>query len=412
MTATAAPAPTQQNETLASLLRQPAYANRFKDVLGDRAGEFVSSVLSVGATMKDVEPNSIIAAAMIAASLRLPINRNLGFAWIVPYLQQGRRLAQFQMGYKGFIQLALRTGQYSRMNVRSVNAEAFGGFDDVGEPVILWDKIDEAKEPVGYAFAWKLVSGFAKVCYWSREKVEAHAERYSQAYRKGGETPWRTHFDQMAKKTVVKNELSHWGILSVEFQRAFEADQAIYDGEAVYIDNEEKPKAAPKAKPPLENRAKAQPGDGDDGPDIEAEAEQGLAPAPSSEAKDASQPQPQPPLPNEGPNKKGPAEAPDPPAEQPGPVPEAAPAPALQAEPPAQDGKPDQVITHELQRAGVAFDEFTDWLQNSGRYKDAKTMKAVSDLPADKAAEILALDPKGKRPLDRCLKMFGTNAET
>ena len=223
--------------TLSELLKAPAYAQRFRDVLKDRAEQFISSVLSVGNTMPDVEPKSILAAAMNAATLDLPVNKNLGFAWIVPYKHGNQKMAQFQMGYKGFIQLALRTGQYQRLNAKPINAEAFTGYDEVGEPIIDWDKLDETKPPIGYAIAWKLINGFTKVCYWSKAKVEAHAQRYSQAFKRD-DGPWKTHELEMSLKTVIKNELSKWGILSIQLERALRTDQAVIndDGEAAYVD--------------------------------------------------------------------------------------------------------------------------------------------------------------------------------
>lgn len=246
--------------TLSDLLKAPVYAQRFKEVLKDRAEQFISSVLSVGNTMPDVEPKSIIASAMNAAALDLPVNKSLGFAWIVPYKKGDQKLAQFQIGARGFIQLALRTGQYSRMNAKPINAEAFGGFDEVGEPVIYWDKVDELKPAVGYAFAWKLVNGFTKVCYWTKAKVEAHAQRYSQSYSKGHDSPWTTHFDKMSLKTVVKNELSQWGILSVQLERAFRTDQAVIqeDGEPEFIDASEiKPSKLVPEEPKKERKKKS-----------------------------------------------------------------------------------------------------------------------------------------------------------
>ena len=177
---------------------------------------------------------------MTAAALDLPVNKNLGFAWIVPYGGRDGKVAQFQMGWKGFVQLALRTSLYQRMNAKPINAEAFGGYDDVGEPKIIWENIDETKEAIGYVFAWKLTNGFTKVCYWPKSKVEGHAKRYSKAYQKGYDSPWKTHFDEMALKTVVKNELSRWGILSIQLERALKSDQATIkeDGEPDFIDAE------------------------------------------------------------------------------------------------------------------------------------------------------------------------------
>lgn len=230
--------PAIKEQTLSDLLKTPAYAQRFREVLKDRSDQFISSVLSVGNTMPDVEPRSIIASAMNAAALNLPVNKNLGFAWIVPYKKGGVKVAQFQMGYKGFIQLALRTGTYERLNAKPINQEAFAGFDSVGEPIIHWEKIDETKPTIGYVVAWKLVNGFTKVCYWDKAKVEAHAQRYSESYKGGFDSPWKSDFDKMAMKTVIKNELSRWGILSIELERALKTDQAVIkeDGEPEFID--------------------------------------------------------------------------------------------------------------------------------------------------------------------------------
>jgi recombination protein RecT len=354
-------ATTQQNETLASLLRQPNYANRFKEVLGERAGQFISSVLSVGATMKDVEPTSIISSAMIAASLDLPVNKNLGFAWIVPYMDKGRKVAQFQMGYKGFIQLALRTGQYSRMNVRGVNAEAFGGYDDVGEPIIKWDQLDESKESVGYVFAWKLINGFTKVCYWRKAEVEAHAQRYSQSYRGKFESPWKTHFDAMAKKTVVKNELSRWGVLSVQFQEALNADQAAdVDGEASYVDAPESEPVKPAKKPPLESKPEAK--------TIELKAE-----VKAAEPKAETPPKPQ----AEAPPKPEPAEP------QPKPTPADAASDDGDLGPKSAAVTPQKIIGTFLESNGIEFDAFRSWLGNSGRYRDASSMATIDDCPTE-----------------------------
>lgn len=229
-----------ERETLDAILQRPGYVKRFAEVLRDRAPQFMSSILAVGRTMPDVEPKSIVASAMIAATLDLPIEKGLGFAWIVPYRDGERKYAQFQLGWKGLVQLAQRSGMYQRMNAAPINAEALNGFDEVGEPRLDWTKMDLSKEAVGYMFAFRLTNGFTKVAYWSKTRVQSHAQRYSQSYRKG-QGPWKTNFDEMAMKTVVKNELSDWGILSVQWQLARRADQAIIkdiDAEPEYIDIE------------------------------------------------------------------------------------------------------------------------------------------------------------------------------
>ena len=229
--------------TIKSILARPEYQSRFKEVLGKRANQFVASVISLGNTLPvDVEPASVVAAAMTAAVLDLPVDKNLGFAWIVPYKKSGVNYGQFQMGYKGYIQLGLRSGQYKRMNAKAVNEEAVGGFDSVGEPVIDWTKIDETKPTVGYVFAFEMVNGFTKVAYWTKVKVEEHAKRYSQSFRGGYDSPWKSNFDRMALKTVIKNELSAWGILSIELQSASKFDQAVrkdIDAEPEFVDGTE-----------------------------------------------------------------------------------------------------------------------------------------------------------------------------
>lgn len=233
-------------------LSQPAFAKRFEEILGKRAPQFMASIVSVaGALPQDTEPTSIITSAIIAATLDLPIQKDIGMAFIVPYRNKGVMQAQFQIGWKGFVQLALRSGQYARLNARPINEEALAGFDDIGEPKIDWEKIDSSKPAVGYAVAWRLVNGFTKVCYWSKGRVEAHAKRYSQAYSKGYDTPWKSHFDEMAIKTVVKNELSDWGILSVEMRQASKFDQGVVvdvDSEAVAYPDREQIDDIPRAE--------------------------------------------------------------------------------------------------------------------------------------------------------------------
>jgi recombination protein RecT len=228
MTSTNTGVARKEPQTLKSMLRDPLYTKRFEEILGKRSAQFVSSVLSVGNSLgPDCDPTSIIASAMTAATLDLPVDKNLGFAWIVPYRKGSNKLAQFQMGYKGYVQLGLRTGQYERMNARVVNEEAFQGWDEVGEPIIDWSVIDESKPAIGYVFAFKLVNGFTKIAYWPKDRVETHAKRFSQSYKSGFDSPWKSDFDSMALKTVIKNELAKWGILSIEMVNAIKHDQAV-----------------------------------------------------------------------------------------------------------------------------------------------------------------------------------------
>lgn len=227
--------------TLKDILATPAYSDRIKQILGERAPQFCASLIQIGNSpgLRDVEPNSLIAGAMQAAALDLPIEKEFGFAHLVPYKKNGVKMAQFQMGYKGFIQLGMRSGQFKKMGAHAVNAEVYKGRDEVGDPIFDWEQLDETKPVVGYAFAFQLVTGFIKSVYWTKEKMEKHAKKYSQAYRMGYETPWKTNFDDMGLKTVVRNGLGKWGIMSVQIQKALTVDQTIQatiDAAPEYVD--------------------------------------------------------------------------------------------------------------------------------------------------------------------------------
>lgn len=246
-------------QSVKDFLALPAYKARFGEVLGARAPQFMASLVAISSqsNLANCEPRSVIASAMVAATLDLPIEKSLGFAHVVPY----GNVAQFQMAAKGYVQLALRSAQYQRMNAKPVNAEAFGGYDEVGEPRILWEFLDETKPVIGYVVAWKLVNGFTKIAYWPKTKVEAHAMQFSQAYKKKKmDSPWFTNFDKMALKTVVMNELRAWGILSVQMQTALKHDMAsqkdvdaepeYVDGETVDIASDANPQAEPQRPAP------------------------------------------------------------------------------------------------------------------------------------------------------------------
>lgn len=209
-----------------NLAEAPAYMGRFKQVLNDRAPQFVASLVQLvsgSSYLAQCDPNTIMAAAITAAALDLPIDKNLGFAHIVPYKGQ----AQFQMGYKGFTQLAIRTGQYKFLNYCVVHKGELIKYDELTGEVVLDPSKKESDEVVGYAAYFRLMNGYEHAEYWTKAECEAHAQKYSQAYKQGRETPWKTNFDSMALKTVIKSLLSHWGIMSIEMQRAIVQDQGV-----------------------------------------------------------------------------------------------------------------------------------------------------------------------------------------
>lgn len=237
---------------------------RFREVLGKKAPQFMASicnVVSASSQLKQCQPNSIMAAAFIAATFDLP--SNLGFAALVPYDKKfldpktgkwGRvKLAQFQMMYKGFIQLAIRTGEYEKMNCSAVYQDEIIDYNPItGECRFVTDfgsctqrANSKADKIVGY-YAWfRLIAGFTKELYMSRDEVLNHAKKYSTAYRydlndNKTSSKWSTDFDAMALKTVIKLLLSKWGILSVEMQKAITDDQKTFDenGNESYGDNQ------------------------------------------------------------------------------------------------------------------------------------------------------------------------------
>ncbi|MCM0648675.1 recombinase RecT [Clostridium swellfunianum] len=221
---------TQQSIGVKNILANINMKKKFEEILGKKAAGFMASMINISNTaLKDVEPYSIVSSGIIAATLDLPIDPNLGFAWIVPYNGKdasGNRIkkAQFQMGYKGFVQLALRTGQYKAINVIEIYKGQLKSWNPLTEELEFDFDSKENDEVMGYAAFFKLVNGFEKTVYWSKEDILKHAKRFSKTFNNG---PWQSDFDGMAKKTVLKNTLSKWGILSIEMQTALTADQAV-----------------------------------------------------------------------------------------------------------------------------------------------------------------------------------------
>lgn len=204
------------------LIDSPAVKKRFEEVLCEKAPQYMSSIVNLvnsDTNLKKCEPMSVISSCMVAATMDLPVDKNLGYAWIVPY---GNK-AQFQMGYKGYIQLALRTGQYKAINVVEIREGELIKWNPLSEEVDIDFNQRKSDKVIGYAGYFKLLNGFEKTVYWSKEEIEMHAKKFSKTYNfKNG--VWQTDFDSMAKKTVLRNLLSKWGILSIEMQKACSAD--------------------------------------------------------------------------------------------------------------------------------------------------------------------------------------------
>lgn len=217
---------------------------KFQEMMGKRATSFITSVLQIvsqNELLKNADPTSIYQAAAVAATLDLPLNNNLGFAYIVPYRDKDKgQVAQFQMGYKGFIQLAQRSGQF-----RSIASTAiYEGQIAEANPLDGY-QFDFTKKTsdkvVGYAAKFTLINGFEATHYMTIDQLSKHGKTYSKTFQKGFGL-WKDNFDAMASKTVLKLLLSKYAPLSVEMQKAVITDQAIvHDAETLdvtYIDNE------------------------------------------------------------------------------------------------------------------------------------------------------------------------------
>lgn len=218
----------------------PAVKQKFSEVLDGNGQQFVASLLSIVTNnnlLAKATNESIMTAAMKAATLKLPIEPSLGMAYIVPYNRNEKQgntwvkinEAQFQMGYKGFIQLAQRSGQIRNINCDIVYKEEFLRYDKVYGTLHLKEEQVDSGEVEGYFASLELINGFRKMIFWKKEKVIAHAQKYSKTYDKQigdfkSGTPWKTEFDAMAQKTLIKELLSKYAPLSIELQEAIMAD--------------------------------------------------------------------------------------------------------------------------------------------------------------------------------------------
>lgn len=237
--------------TVKGFMALPSTQKRVNDLLGDRASNFMTSVSSmIGADDKlaRCEPVSLFMACLTAAALNLSTNKNLGFAHIIPYDNNRAQVteAQFQLGWRGYVQLAMRTGQYKTIAATAVFAGQLVAEDPLEGNTYDW-KAKTSDEIIGYVASFTTTNGFRKEVYMSHEAVTEHAKRYSKAYQydlkpttKYKNSPWSKNFEAMALKTVIKQLISKWGIMSVDLEKALASDSAVIkeDGTPDYIDGE------------------------------------------------------------------------------------------------------------------------------------------------------------------------------
>lgn len=228
------------NQGLTVWINNEAVKKKIAENLGKNAAGFTSALVNIyqnNQLLQKCDGRSILGAGMLAATMGLSISPSLGQAYIVPF--KGR--AVFQIGWKGLVQLAHRTGRYERLHAGKVYAGELRGFNPLtGEPE-RGEKL--SNEVVGYVAYMRLVNGFEKYLYMTIAEIEEHALKYSQsyAYDKRADkklSPWSTHFDAMASKTVLKRLLNQWGVLSADMAEAIQADQSVVDREEfTYVDN-------------------------------------------------------------------------------------------------------------------------------------------------------------------------------
>ena len=234
--------PSQKSRQIKDFFDKPAVQAKMRELVDKNAASFGTSIMQIvnsNAMLLDAEPMSIFNAACMAATLNLPVNNNLGFAYIVPYRNKGRVEAQFQLGYKGFIQLAQRSGQFKRINtcpVYDTDAE-----EDVYQRLTSLIPRKPSGQIIGYIAYFQLLNGYEANLTMTMEELEAHAKRYSQTYKRGFGV-WADNFEAMAKKTVIKLLLSQQAPLSIDMQKAVLSDQSVIKDVTAeqfdYIDNQ------------------------------------------------------------------------------------------------------------------------------------------------------------------------------
>lgn len=235
-------------------LTADAVKEQINKVVGSKNGtRFISSIVSAVNNNKELQTcsnASILSAALLGESLNLSPSPQLGQYYLVPFNNKDGKVAQFQLGYKGYIQLAIRSGQYKKINVLSIKEGELVRYDPLNEEIEV-NLIDDEEErekaaTIGYYAMFEYTNGFKKAMYWSRAKMEAHAIKYSAGYaadkRKGTQyTFWSKDFDGMAYKTMLRQLISKWGIMSIDLVTAIDADMAIVneDGSKSYVEVEE-----------------------------------------------------------------------------------------------------------------------------------------------------------------------------
>lgn len=265
-----------QKPKFTAIISSDDYKRMINNTLGDpkKAARFVTAITSAVATnpeLQKCDPSTIVSAGLLGEGLNLSPSPQLGQYYLVPFKDRknNRTVCQFQLGYKGYIQLAIRSGQYKKLNVLPIKQGELISFNPLEEDIqvqLIDDEVERENAPtIGYYAMFEYTNGFKKAMYWSREKMESHAEKYSMGYKaKKGFTFWEKDFDAMACKTMLRQLISKWGIMSIEMEKAIESDMGVIseNGTADYVD------APQTAEQPIEVTPNAEPPASDDFADI------------------------------------------------------------------------------------------------------------------------------------------------
>ena len=250
--------------TFSSFVTSDGVKKKINEMVGGQDGQrFITSIISAvsnNPALAECDQGSILSAAMLGESLKLSPSPQLGQYYMVPFndRKRGGKVAQFLIGYKGYIQLAVRSGYYKKLNVLAIKEGELVSYNPLEEEIevnlIDDEELRENTPTMGYYAMFEYTNGFKKAMYWSKAKMEAHAINYSSGYKaKKGYTFWEKDFDGMAYKTMLRQLISKWGIMSVEMQKAQETDMGVITDDGVeYVDNYEEVEVEESEKEQIE----------------------------------------------------------------------------------------------------------------------------------------------------------------
>lgn len=259
----------EQRKTFSMFIGQESIRNQINQIVGGANGQrFITAIISAASTntaLQECTHSSILSGALLGETLKLSPSPQLGQYYLVPFKKKGKdkepdeTIATFVLGYKGYIQLAIRSGYYKKMNVLSIKEGELVSYDPLTEEIkvnlIEDDEVRENTPTIGYYAMFEYENGFTKSIYWSKKKMLIHADKFSKAFNidafeklQKGEVPekelykyssfWYKDFDGMAYKTMLRQLISKWGIMSIDMQKAIESDNAFIDenGNAKFVE--------------------------------------------------------------------------------------------------------------------------------------------------------------------------------